>query len=65
MVKNWLEVGKKYIARNGNIGTFNGKWIHTASGIKFILEDEEGHAVGYLSKKEVFTNDKKNNAKNI
>ena len=57
MIKNWLEVGKKYVARNGNEGIFNGKWIHTASGIKFILEDEEGHTVGYISKKEVLKND--------
>ena len=57
MIKNWLEVGKKYVARNGNEGVFKGKWVHTASGIKFVLEAEEGHAVGFISKKEVLKND--------
>lgn len=50
---DWLEKGKYYTARNGNKGLFNGKWISSAEGIRFILEDEEGHAVGYIYKKEL------------
>lgn len=48
---NWLEKGKIYTAKNGNKGFFNGKWLSSADGIKFVLEDEKGRIAGYIHKK--------------
>lgn len=48
-----IEKGKKYKASNGNIGIFKGTWMTSAKGIIYVLEDEEGHCVGYLNKNNV------------
>lgn len=49
----WLTKGEEYVCRNGNVGIFKGTWISTAKGIRFVIEDKEGRAVGYIDKKDL------------